>query len=84
MGWASGTRVAEELWELIRPLTNESNRQEYALRLIEIFEDADCDNLNECELLTEDSAPNHLCHRCGGDSCGCENLYGSDDLEWGD
>lgn len=47
--------MAEEIWELMRPLTNDSDRQEHALRLVEIFEDADCDNTHECALLMEDA-----------------------------
>jgi len=83
MSWSSGVTVANEIWELMRPLTNVNNRQYYARQLIEAIEEADCDNTDECGQLTEDANANYqstYCEVCGCDSCGCDDPNGSDDL----
>lgn len=54
MGWASGSPIVGEIIETIDELvSNYQTRVEVYKRIIEIFEDADCDTLDEC--LDEDS-----------------------------
>ena len=48
MGWASGSVIADEVWELVRPyLKTENQRREVAKGFVEIFEDYDCDTMEE-------------------------------------
>lgn len=51
MGWAGGSEMAADIWDLIEPLTNTSNRKKIAKKLIDIFENQDCDTIYECEEL---------------------------------
>lgn len=49
MGWSSGSRLAEELIEVIKDVfTNHEEREEFYEKMIPIFEDFDCDTLDEC------------------------------------
>lgn len=61
MGWASGSGVAESLWELLRPYVAEVNRKKVANKVIAVFEGNDCDTIDECQLLCRDAGrkPNY-------------------------
>jgi len=49
MGWASGSRLASELIEALAEIVDDDDvRQTFYSRMIEIFEDHDCDTLDEC------------------------------------
>lgn len=49
MGWGSGSRLMDELIELLETVvTNESEKKELFKGMITAFEDFDCDTLNEC------------------------------------
>lgn len=49
MGWASGSRLASELIEALAEVVDDDEvRQAYYSKMIEIFEDYDCDTLDEC------------------------------------
>lgn len=49
MGWASGSIIASELIEsLSETVDDEYARREFYAKMIEIFEDHDCDTLDEC------------------------------------
>lgn len=49
MGWSSGSPVMAEMIEVMEELvSNYSTRVELYKRFIEIFEDNDCDTLDEC------------------------------------
>jgi len=56
MGWASGSEILEQVWKIVRPLTYPGeNRRKTAKRLIEIFENADCDTVSECVEICKDA-----------------------------
>lgn len=49
MGWASGSRVAAELIDVAKvTITNEDERAAFYEKMIYVFEDSDCDTLDEC------------------------------------
>jgi hypothetical protein len=49
MGWASGSRFAIELIDAAKvTVTNEVERAAFYEKMIYVFEDADCDTLDEC------------------------------------
>lgn len=49
MSWASGSEIFSEIIDvLIDADVDKSARQEIYQRLIEVFEDQDCDTLDEC------------------------------------
>lgn len=50
MGWASGSILLSEIVEIIEEHSDRSvgDRVEMYKRIIEAFEDADCDTINEC------------------------------------
>jgi hypothetical protein len=70
MGWASGSALAVEVWELMRERIPKKYRQEIAERLVELFEDHDCDTMDECELLMKDA--------------GLDDRWDADDKDEGD
>ena len=47
MGWASGSCVAEEVWEVIKKYIPKSKQKAVAANLIEVFESHDCDTMSE-------------------------------------
>lgn len=60
MGWASGSELAEQLWEEIRDYIPKKDRIAAATRFIEAFEQADCDTMEECEQLQRDADRLHV------------------------
>lgn len=54
MGWSSGSELAEEVWDMFRGLIRK-DKKKYAKRLIELFENMDCDTIYECEQLCKDA-----------------------------
>ena len=49
MGWNSGSRVADDLIKaLSETVEDDYVREEFYKKMIEIFEDHDCDTLDEC------------------------------------
>ena len=48
-GWASGSRLASELIDVAKvTITNADERASFYEKMIYVFEDADCDTLDEC------------------------------------
>jgi hypothetical protein len=47
MGWASGSSVFEDIYRSIRPLIPAKNRKLVVKKLVDAFEGADCDTLDE-------------------------------------
>ena len=64
MGWASGSEIAEELWDVVREYIPEDSRKSVASRVVSIFEDRDCDTIEEAELLYSDADPVVYCFGC--------------------
>jgi len=49
MGWSSGSRVADDLIKALQESVEDDYvREEFYKKMIEIFEDHDCDTLDEC------------------------------------
>ena len=49
MGWGSGSRLAGELIDIVKDVvSNSDERSEFYERMIEQFEEFDCDTLDEC------------------------------------
>lgn len=49
MGWASGSRLASRLIGVaLEHISNEEERDNFYDEMIDAFEDADCDTLDEC------------------------------------
>ena len=55
MGWASGSQLAEDVWDIVRPVVPQKNRKELAIEIVRLFEDHDCDTLDEARTLMEDA-----------------------------
>jgi hypothetical protein len=56
MGWASGSRVATELWDVVRSSIDPGERIVVARRFIAVFEKYDADTVrDECETLMSDA-----------------------------
>jgi hypothetical protein len=55
MGWAGGSGIAEEIWDLVGPLIPAARRKEVAARIVDIFEGEDCDTMDEAEQLMMDA-----------------------------
>lgn len=50
MGWAAGSELADAVWNTIKKDIRESRRKKIAQKLIEAFQDQDCDMLEETRL----------------------------------
>jgi len=48
MGWAGGAMLSEELWAFLSEMVPAEHQQEAAKKVVNLFEDYDCDNLDEC------------------------------------
>ena len=56
MGWASGSELAEDVWKVVRKLIEDKRaRMKAARQIIELFEDHDCDTIDEAEQLCRDA-----------------------------
>jgi len=55
MGWASGSRLAEDIWDAVRPELHPNKRRTIAKRIIDLFESEDCDTMQECSKLCKDA-----------------------------
>lgn len=55
MGWASGSQLAEDVWDAVRPAVPQRKRRKIAVKIIRLFEDHDCDTLDEAKSLVEDA-----------------------------
>lgn len=49
MGWASGSELAQDLWNKIKPLLREGSEKKARKAFIDKFEDYDCDTMDEVE-----------------------------------
>jgi len=56
MGWAGGSRLADDVWDVIRDLIPDSKQRALTAReIIKLFEHEDCDTIDEAEILCEDA-----------------------------
>lgn len=51
MGWASGSIIAEQIWDLIKKEIPKNKQKKIAKKIIDIFESEDCDTIDEAEEL---------------------------------
>jgi len=55
MGWASGSALAQDVWNLVREYVHIHDRSHVARQLIDLFENMDCDTIDEAEQLCQDA-----------------------------
>lgn len=55
MGWARGSSLAEDVWDLFRSKVPEQDKRRLAKKLIDLFENRDCDTIDEAETLCKDA-----------------------------
>jgi hypothetical protein len=55
MGWADGSELAEDVWNLFRDFVPTKSQERVASELIDLFENMDCDTIEECEQLCQDA-----------------------------
>jgi hypothetical protein len=55
MGWASGSELAENVWAAVRKDIPITRRHQVARHIIDLFEDMDCDTIDECQQLCKDA-----------------------------
>ena len=52
MGWASGSELADEVWNIFEKfMPNEKVAKKTAQKLVDAFEDQDCDTMYECDFV---------------------------------
>lgn len=49
MGWASGSDIAQEVWDAAKDYLSPINKKNFARDLIAIFVAHDCDTISECD-----------------------------------
>jgi hypothetical protein len=54
MGWASGSYLAEDIWNLVRKYIPDKDRVQVARKFVDLFKSFDCDTLQECDQLMKD------------------------------
>jgi len=63
MGWASGSELAEQVWDAVRGFIPKGEPRVQAARdIIDLFEAQDCDTIDEAEQLCQDAG-----RTCDGD-----------------
>jgi hypothetical protein len=61
MGWASGSQLAEDVWDLVRHYIPPGElRAKTARRIVDLFERMDCDTIDEAQHLCEDAGRIHV------------------------
>lgn len=55
MGWASGSAIAESVWDSVRKHIPKDKRQKVAREIVEVFESEDCDTMDEARRLMKDA-----------------------------
>jgi len=55
MGWASGSAIAETVWDAVRKHIPKDKRQKVAREIVEVFESEDCDTMDEARRLMKDA-----------------------------
>lgn len=50
MGWASGSSIAESVWNAVKKYIPKPDQKQVAQSMIDIFESEDCDTMQETSL----------------------------------
>ena len=53
MGFASGSGIAQDIWDGAKNLIPKENKALFAKVLIDVLEDYDCDTMEECDFVEE-------------------------------
>jgi hypothetical protein len=81
MGWSSGTMVFSEIIEVLKDTVGDiPTRSEIYSGLIQVFENADCDNLDEC--IGEDIAFDDVWNELHPSEDTDEEYYDSESGDW--
>jgi hypothetical protein len=51
MGWASGSQILEDVWNTVKKHIPKNKHKTVAAKLVDIFENSDCDTVCEVEEL---------------------------------
>lgn len=73
MGWARGSDLAGDAWDLVRDYIPKDKLKDVANDFIELFEMMDCDTIQEAELLWSDADREIMCWQC-------DKHFNNDDL----
>lgn len=49
MGWASGSELAEQIWDIVKHHITDNDKQNVARGICDAFEDFDCDTIIEAD-----------------------------------
>ena len=60
MGWCRGSELAEKVWLVVRPFLSLYERERLAPKIIDLFEDEDCDTMEEATALYKDGNKSKL------------------------
>ena len=55
MGWAAGSVIANDVWQIVRNYIPEHERKDVAEKIIRIFKDEDADDWSSDQLIYEDA-----------------------------
>lgn len=55
MGWCQGSEIASGVWAMVREYIPPVRRREIARKIIDLFENSDCDTIDEAETLCSDA-----------------------------
>ncbi len=53
MGWAGGSQLADEVWNIVSKYIPAKDRPAVAHALCAQFQNEDCDTMDECEFVNE-------------------------------
>lgn len=53
MGWASGSEIADSVWDEFQKYIPNDKKGKVALELVGLFESNDCDTMQECSFVNE-------------------------------
>ena len=79
MGWASGSELAENIWDTVSDYIPEKAKIKVAQNLIDIFEGRDCDTMQETTLW---DLANETCSACKGEWEACKNCEPCEGYGW--
>ena len=51
MGWTRGNELADNVWQVFKKYVPAQDRKKVATKLVDLFEDMDCDTICEIEEL---------------------------------
>lgn len=55
MGWAGGSELAEDIWNLVGKYIPKKQQKRVAKKIVDLFEHQDCDTMDEAQRLMADA-----------------------------